>query len=461
MQHEQTPSRLLVVDDEEGLLFLITDALRREGYEVVALGTGTEALEWVRSQTADLVLLDLKLSDVPATVLVERLRMLGREFPYVVITGHGDERTAVEVMRQGALDYVMKDKGLLELLPSIVRRALTVVERERKLVEANERIRQREQRHRKIIESALDGFAEFDLEGRFLKTNDALCQLLGYTREEFLRMAVCEVETHSAAELAEWITGTKEESGRFTTRLRRSDGTLCDTELSLRREGDEIFCFVHDISAQRRLEREVLQISEDERRRIGRDLHDGLGQHLTALEMISHSLARDAKADAPEFAKTAEEIAKYTREAVSQTRKLAHGLAPVALDAQGLMAALNDLAYLTSRTGVVCELECEAPVNVHDAAAATHLYRIAQEAVNNALKHAGAKRITLRLHNRGSFIELMIEDDGRGLPTRGEETRGMGLQVIDYRSRLIGGRLDVRSEPGQGVRIACLLPTHS
>src|SRR4051812_43614654 len=105
------PPRLLVADDEEGLLFLIADALRREGYEVEAVESGEEALAWLRSQPADLLLLDLKLPDLPAPVLVERLRKLGREFPFIIITGHGDERTAVEVMKQGALDYVMKDKG--------------------------------------------------------------------------------------------------------------------------------------------------------------------------------------------------------------------------------------------------------------------------------------------------------------------------------------------------------------
>lgn len=455
------PTRLLVVDDEEGLLFLISDALRHEGYQVEALDSGEKALEWLRTQTPDLVLLDLNLADLPGPALVERLRKLGREFPFIVITGHGDERTAVEVMKQGALDYVMKDKGLLELLPSIVRRALTVVERERKLAEATERIRQREQRHRRIIETALDGFARFDLRGDILEVNAALCRLLGHTSEEMLTMRACDLDTHSAAELESWIASSAAECGRFMTQLRRSDGALCDAELSLRREGEEIFCFVHDISAQRRLEREVLQIGEDERRRIGRDLHDGLGQQLTALELMSHTLARDLKRQTPGLAKAAEEIASYTRGAISQARRLAHGLAPVALEAQGLMTALNDLAYLTARTGIECELVCSGPVNVHDSAAATHLYRIAQEAVNNALKHAQAKRIVLGLEDRGTALELSIEDDGRGLPEEKTAQPGMGLEVIEYRSRLIGGRLDLHSKPGRGLRIVCSVPKHS
>lgn len=455
------PARLLVVDDEEGLLFLMSDALRREGYEVEGLESGEQALEWLQSHSPDLLLLDLKLGDIPAPTLVERLRRKGREFPFLIITGHGDERTVVELMKQGALDYVMKDRSLIELLPSVVRRALSIVERERRLTEANEAIRRREERHRKIIQTALDGFAHFDAQGRFLEVNEALYRMLGYTRDELLVMSAADVESStSQPELSEWIRRGEPDSARFSTQLCCRDGSLLDAELSLRREGEEVFGFVHDITQQRRLEREVLEISEDERRRFGRDLHDGLGQQLTVLEMMSHSLARQLKTAAPTLAGAAEEISKDIRQAIAHTRQLAHGLAPVALEAEGLMAALSDLAHLTSRTGVACEFECPSPVSLHDPTTATHLYRIAQEAVNNALKHAQAKHIDLCLQDLGHAVELSIEDDGGGLPSARAGQPGMGLQVIEYRARLIGGRLDVQSPPGQGVRIVCSVPKH-
>jgi PAS domain S-box-containing protein len=451
--------RLLIVDDEEGLLFLMTEALRREGYQVDGVESGAEALEWLRSHSPDLLLLDLKLGDIAAPVLVERLRQQGHEFPFLIITGHGDERTVVELMKQGALDYVMKDKGLLELLPSVVRRALSAVERERRLSEANEGIRHREERHRKIIQTALDGFARFNNEGRFLEVNESLCKLLGYTREELLLMNASAVETHGApCGLMECIQGAQSEATRCSSRLRRRDGAVLDVELSLRREGDEVFGFAHDVTQQRRLEREVLEISEDERRRFGRDLHDGLGQQLTALEMMSHTLARELKTAAPALAASATEISTFTRAAVVQARQLAHGLAPVALEAEGLMRALNDLAILTSRTGVACEFQCDSPVGLHDSAAATHLYRIAQESVNNALKYAKAAGITVRLQDAAESIHLTIEDNGCGLPAEKPGKCGMGLAVMEYRARLIGGRLDVRSEPGKGVRITCAVP---
>jgi len=452
--------RLLVVDDEEGVLFLIVDLLRREGYEVEGFDTGEQALEWLAHETPDLLLLDLKLGDLSAPKLVRRLAERGREFPFIIVTGHGDERTAVDLMKQGAMDYVIKDSGMLELLPGIVRRALAVIERDRKLAAANETIRRREERHQHIIQTALDGFVRFEKSGRLLEVNTALCELLGYAPDEVPGKSVFDADGVAFHEQVREKLAKIEQEGaaHCFTRLLRRDGSYVEVEMSLRGDGNDVFGFVHDISAQRRLEREILAISEDERRRFGRELHDGLGQQLTALELMSHALARDLKLDKSGRAKSADEIAKYTRKAITQTRQLAHGLSPVALEAEGLMAALNDLACETAATGIHCDFQCQPPVDVHDPATATHLYRIAQEAVNNALKHAKASQIFLQLEDRGDRVELSIEDNGRGLPGTRSGKSGMGLQVMQHRARLIGGHVTVHSVPKKGVRVVCSVP---
>ena len=441
----------------------MTDALRREGYKVEGFDSGARALEWLARETPDLLVLDLKLGDLPAPKLVQWLGERGRQFPFIIVTGHGDERTAVEMMKQGALDYVMKDAGMLELLPGIVRRALAVIERERKLADAAEAIRRREERHQKIIHTARDGFARFERDGHLLEVNAALCELLGYSPEALLKKNVFDAEgAPFRKEIREKVEQLAPNGfARCFTRLIRRSGAHVEAEVLMRADDGEVFGFVHDLSEQRRLEHEVLEISEDERRRFGRELHDGLGQQLTALELMSHTLARELKLAASPLAKSADEIANYTRRAITHTRQLAHGLAPVALEAEGLMAALNDLTYLTSAAGVHCEFECETAVSVHDAAAATHLFRIAQEAVNNALKHAKAHHIILRLEDRGDCVELSVEDDGRGLPRAPSRKPGMGLQVMHYRARLIGGLLHVHSRAGKGVRITCSLPKRS
>lgn len=349
MTTEAAPRWLLVVDDEEGLLLLMTDVLKHEGYRVDMAESGQKALEWLSDNAPDLVLLDLNLGDMPASKLIESLRAQGRSFPFVIITGHGDERTAVQMMKEGALDYVMKDLGLMDLLPGVVRRAMSAVDREQQLISAN--------------------------------------------------------------------------------------------------------------AEQRRLEREILQISEDEKRRIGRELHDGLGQHLTALEFMSQSLARSLESKAPELSETAREIARQIRQTVAQSRRLSHGLAPVTLEEGGLFDAFQELAKTTSAAGLACELIGKPPDKRLDSSVSIHLYRIAQEAITNAFKHAGASRILISLRELPDRLDLSIQDDGKGLPPANGRGHGMGLHVMQYRARLIGANLAVDDSSEGGVRIVCSLPT--
>jgi two-component system sensor kinase FixL len=349
---------------------------------------------------------------------------------------------------------------VLELLPAIVRRALKVVERERKLTEANIEIRQREELLRDVIHTALDGFVRFDAAWRISEVNNALCEMLGYTAEQLMRQPLTKIETLVSAEQLSLRTSELEKGfARCFLRLKCSNGQPLEVEISVRAHADGYFAFVHNVSEQRRLEREVLQISESERQHFGRELHDGLGQQLTAIELMSHTLARELKSKSPTHGMAADEIATLTRNTIAQTRRLAHGLAPVALEADGLIGALSDLARVTAQTGIACEFQCDAPIRLKDIATLTHLFRIAQEGVNNALKHARAQQITIRLSESDHGVQLMIKDNGSGMPPKHEP--GMGLQVIQHRARLIGGRVHIRSGRGSGVRIVCSLPKPS
>jgi len=211
---------------------------------------------------------------------------------------------------------------------------------------------------------------------------------------------------------------------------------------------------------QRRLEREVLEISESERQRIGRDLHDSLGQQLTAVSMMTNALVSAAqKADAPTLAERTQEIGQQLRDAIAETRSLAHGLAPATLAEDGLMGALTALADSTSRAGRArCIFECPAPVRVTDGEIADHLYRIAQEAANNALKHAAPSEIRIGLERTNSALLLEVDDDGEGFDVSADGGGGIGLRVMRYRAKLIGGTLEVAPAPAGGTRISCRVP---
>ena len=214
-----------------------------------------------------------------------------------------------------------------------------------------------------------------------------------------------------------------------------------------------------DITERKRLERAILEISSEEQRRIGQDLHDGLGQHLTGIAFMSkvqeQKLSEKGLAEAAEAAR----IVRLVNEAINKTRQLAHGLLPVVSDAHGLMSALKQwAAEVEDLFNISCRLHIDKPVLIHDANTSTHLYRIAQEAVNNAIKHGQARNIVISLLAGNEYGALKIENDGMCLPGPAANGSGMGMRIMSYRARMIGGSLKVESRGAQGVTITCAFP---
>ena len=214
-----------------------------------------------------------------------------------------------------------------------------------------------------------------------------------------------------------------------------------------------------DITERKQLEEALLEISAREQRRIGQDLHDGLGQHLTGIAFMAKvheaRLAESKSAETEDAAK----IVGLVNQAIHRTRELARGLLPVIAEAQGLMSALQVMAgEVEDLFGVSCRFESEAPVLVHDDTAATHLYRIAQEAVNNAIKHGDSREIVIQLTAVEGKGRLVIKDDGKGIPEGAGNSQGMGLNIMRYRSGMIGGVLEIRRESTRGTTIVCTFP---
>jgi PAS domain S-box-containing protein len=216
-----------------------------------------------------------------------------------------------------------------------------------------------------------------------------------------------------------------------------------------------------DITERKQLEKTILEISAREQRRIGQDLHDGLGQHLTGVAFMSkvHE-ARLAETNSPET-EDAAKIVRLVNEAIHRTRELARGLHPVLSDAEGLMSALQLWASeVEDLFGITCRFLCEEPVLIHDESMATHLYHIAQEAVNNAIKHGDAAEITIRLTAGAGRGTLVIRDDGKGIPDGTARSGGMGLQIMKYRSGMIGGALEIRRGTARGTSVTCTFPVN-
>jgi signal transduction histidine kinase len=211
----------------------------------------------------------------------------------------------------------------------------------------------------------------------------------------------------------------------------------------------------------RRLEQRILDISDDERRRIGQDLHDGLGQHLTGVAFLTKALQQRLISRSLPEAEDATKIASLVSESIGQTRALARGLAPVGLEGGGLAASLAQLATSTSTVfGVRCVLRADPTLEIEDLQIASHLYRIVQEAVTNAVRHAKANSIEIDMYSSGEALRLTIEDNGVGIPAVAENA-GMGLQIMTFRAKMIGGSLAVLRREGGGTVVACTIPIKS
>ncbi|HOC45937.1 MAG TPA: histidine kinase, partial [Syntrophorhabdaceae bacterium] len=235
-------------------------------------------------------------------------------------------------------------------------------------------------------------------------------------------------------------------------------GEASDFEVRIVMSGpNKALGIVRDTTRRKRLEREILEISGREQRRIGQDLHDSLCQHLAGIGFMGKVLERKAATQQPIRSEDMLEIVELIDQAITLTRGFARGLNPVRLEADGLMMALIELTSNVERLfGVTCRFECDRPVFLSDDAVASHVYRIAQEALNNAIKHGKADIITIALKQEGESCVLTITDNGVGIGSVHSHGKGMGLSIMQYRASMIGAVLEIKAPEAGGTLIQCV-----
>lgn len=211
---------------------------------------------------------------------------------------------------------------------------------------------------------------------------------------------------------------------------------------------------IQDITDRIELEREIIGAGERERERVGRDLHDGLGQTLTGISLSLKALANRLERGQPVPPEILRQLEKNMQEALSETRRAAHLLSP---RMAGLRAALDALARQFDQGEIRCGVRGEARHESHDPDLERHLYRIAQEALSNAARHSSARNVELRYRCDGKSIRLEVLDDGIGLP-KVDESEGIGFRNMRYRVHMINGTLDLADRPGGGTHIVCSCP---
>jgi signal transduction histidine kinase len=215
----------------------------------------------------------------------------------------------------------------------------------------------------------------------------------------------------------------------------------------------------NEISERGRLEREILQVSVREQQRIGQELHDELGQELTGLSYLAQGLLLELKAQGSPHVETATEVAHSIPRVLGQIQNIVRGLVPLEIGAEDLEIALDVLTSNVAKlTGTSCEFASGGCESIKDDDTAIQVYRIAQEAITNAVKHAQARNIIVTLQADGEEIRLDVCDDGVGIPFDAAAGIGCGLRCMRYRARAIGGRCNVVERPGGGTTVTCVIP---
>lgn len=330
-----------------------------------------------------------------------------------------------------------------------------------------QQIEQQAETFHTLVKSAHEAIFLIDIHGIIQFVNPAAETLFGYTNKELLGNNIKQLMPSPHREkhdnyIEDYLkTGIKHiiGTGRQLIGQRRDNSQfpiyLSVGEIQLKHT--HLFAgLIMDLSTQQALQREILAIPTREQQRIGEELHDGLGQQLTGLSMLAQSLLN--KASKPEY-ELATQLASGLNEALKQVQALSRGLMPVQIDADGFMISLQQITENI-------EQQCQIPIKLHiddvilllDDATATHLYRIVQESLNNAIKHAYASQIEVSLTIKQDQGVLEITDNGIGIPVNLDGSTGLGLNIMRHRCGLFNGEITINPDRHQGTKVCCRFP---
>jgi len=323
-------------------------------------------------------------------------------------------------------------------------------------------LRESEERYRSIMESAADPIVVYDMNGKVLYFNPAFEKIFGFPLHDCIGKKMDYfVPPENWPETRKMITTVKGGGQITATETKRytQNGDIRTVSISgaayrdRNQQATGSVIILRDITEQKRLMNSFLELGDKVRQEIGQDLHDDLCPHLIGTAGLARVLSDTVEQYDAKMKNMAEIIVSYIEEAIEKSRNLARGLCPVHLVSHGLTTALNEIVercHLT--TDIHCRFDGDETLTLHDHLISTHIYYIASEAVNNAIKYSEAKNLTISLSHHEGFLHLTVSDDGKGLPDNIAH-QGLGLQIMQYRAYHIGANFDIQTEPGKGTSI--------
>jgi two-component system sensor histidine kinase UhpB len=484
--------RILHIEDSPDDSELVRLALRRAAFEFTYERVETEE-DYVAQLDAaipDVILCDYDLPRFSAERALQVMEQRGLDIPFIIVSHHIDQSAAVVAMQQGASDYLPKRD--LGRLPKAVDAAVERRKARAERINAQEALRASESMKRSILDSLDSRIATLDADGVILAVNKAWRDFAGARTHLGMRVAEpgdnyfellrerSEQGSAVAGPILEGIRAVIAGERRFFameyqlpigagTRWYNAnvvplEGNARGVVLSHRDITDQMMAHIALEQAHRRLQalsKRVLAVQEEERRSISRDLHDDIGQSLAALKIGLHRLAREA---APSQAELVAECVGIADQSLDMLRNLALELRPPQLDQLGLAEALGWLAeHQGAASGLAIRCDTSRLARRPPAALEIACYRIAQEALNNATRHAKAKSILIAVESDDRLLKLTVSDDGVGFDEESSRQRALtagrlGLIGMEERAQLAGGRLKLRTVQGAGTTLTAIFP---
>lgn len=448
--------------------------------EFTIVNSGKEYIDKFNENVYDLILCDYQLPDFTAIDALQLRNESGCSIPFILITGAVSEDVALAIIKEGADDYILKDR--LQRLPLAVEKAIRrqTIRSEKQSAEAA--LSELTQRFQLAAKTSFDVIWDYDIEKNLIYCSDAIEKIIGTTVKDnfdpgFLKQFIYPDDVPAIGRSFLHITKGKEQRWRKIFRAVRADGTIAwinSNALVIRNKQEKairITGVMHDVTEVRRLQHELveresqiqkqitrvtIQAQEKERMEIGKELHDNVNQLLATAKIMIDTARKNPEMHDLCLSKSQESI----MEAINELRNMAHAVMPPPFENTNFKDIVTDLAFKVNLTGTIA-LELFLPtteeLELIDNNIKLALYRIIQEQVSNIMKHSKAKNVSIILGINESCYTLMIEDDGIGFDAEKRST-GIGLNNIESRCALFGGAMNLITSPGEGCVIKVQIP---
>ena len=459
----------LLAGYKQSSLKILSNALKKRGHNVIEMKPNEDVESLLEKTFIPLIIIS-DYSD-EGIALCKKLRQ----------TEEGKRYTLVSVIEKEQVDQIHKlleagfDQYIVESLFDDQRLDVRLAFAEKKATDkqkqfkVEEKLRESEARARSILRTTVDAIITINDRGQIRTFNRAAEKLFQYKASEVVGKNVKVLMPQPyRREHDDYIENYHQTGhrkiigiGRDVTGKRKDGSTfpmyLAVSEVNV--NGQRLYTgIIRDVTEQRRLEQEVLRISEHERHRIGQDLHDGLGQMLTGMSMINKNIAKSLRSEDHPLADNVEEITGLIKEADEYARALSRGLIPIEFDNEGLNAALERLMKNAGDLlNIECELHSTENFKFEDHTSMTHLYRIVQESISNAVKHGNASKAVVTIDGNPERLLIKIEDNGTGFPEDWDKHKGLGVRIMQFRARLMGANLEISTSQFGGASVQCII----